>query len=162
MKQSIPSASPKTFSFAENMADGLKTHETSLSLMYNTESVLRGEIATARITATKAQTAADKDGKQFIVKTRDVLKPFLGTSWSQAWEQAGFQNGSLAVPPAIPTRMELLKRLQIHLTDNPTQENAPLQITKALAESLHGALSDAVSAVNAAKGELKTKKQAQS
>ncbi len=173
MQNPIPPASNKRFSLTENIADGLKTHETNLAIMYNTESVLRGELATARtadnayqaakaarITATRAQTDADRNGRKFIVKARDVLKPVLGTSWSQAWEQAGFLSRSLAAPPAIAGRMELLKRLQIHLAANPTQENAPLHVTSAVAGTLHTALSDAVSAVNASRGDQQAKKQA--
>ncbi|MBI2924900.1 MAG: hypothetical protein HYY24_04250, partial [Verrucomicrobia bacterium] len=150
-----------------------KPDETSLGIMHNTESVVRGDLAAARtadnvyqaakaarITATRAQTDADRNGRKFIVKARDVLKPILGTSWSQAWEQAGFPSRSLAVPPALAGRMELLKRLQIHLSKNPTQENAPLQVTSAVAGTLHTALSDAVSAVNASRGDLQAKKQA--
>ncbi len=151
----------------EKAADGLHTHEGSIGIMHNTEAVLRADVAaarsanqsyqTAKVTktgATDSQSNTDSDAVKFIMAARDVLKPRLGPRWSTAWNAAGFINQSLEVPGTLGRRMELLKSLELYFTANPTHEVAALNITAVRATALHTAFSDAVSAANAARGEL--------
>src|SRR5205823_6564729 len=60
----------------------------------------------------------------------------------------GFPNQSLAVPTTVAERQALLQSLQAYFAANAGQENAPLNVTAARAEQLHGALSSARTALN--------------
>ncbi|MBI3414566.1 MAG: fibronectin type III domain-containing protein [Verrucomicrobia bacterium] len=168
----IPAAVSPRFTLAEKMANGLNKHETSIGMMHHTESLLRGNIATARqadeshktaksvkLAATKDVQTADKAGRKFISAAREVLKPKLGDLWSQTWEQAGFVNGSYGVPRKRDARVEVIRRLADYFDANPMHENGPLGITSAAAESLHGGLTAAVATVDGAKASIQTQKQ---
>ena len=112
-----------------------------------------------KLAATKDAQAADKTARKFISTARAALKPQLGDLWSQTWEQAGFINGSYVVPRRRDARVELLRRLADYFDNNSAHENAPLGITSAAAESLHGELSTAVAAADGTKANLQTQKQ---
>lgn len=159
---SLPKNLDALFTLAEDMADGLNAHAVALGILQNTEAKVRadllaattaqtnyGNAQTAKIGLTTTQTVADSNAKAFIGVTRDVLAVTLGGQWSQLWEATGFPNQSLAIPAKMGDRQALLAALQAYLTANPTQENAPLGVTAALAGTRFTALSDARSAVNA-------------
>jgi hypothetical protein len=88
-----------------------------------------------------------------------VLKPTLGSRYTQAWDETGFI-GSLAVPATISGRTSLVKSLELYFTAHPSLEVASLGVTHQQAETLHEALSSAVSALNAAWSEQRDKKDA--
>jgi hypothetical protein len=161
------------FTACEKGADALHTHESSIGIMHNTETVLRSELAggrtadnqfqaakSARLAATDTQDTADANAVKFISAARDVLKVNLGGRYSQAWDEAGFTSQSLAVPATISKRMELLKSLELFFAAHPDYEVGSLNVTQAQAAALHEALSDAVSAVNQAKGDQRGKREA--
>ncbi len=92
---------------------------------------------------------ADSNGKTFIATARSVLANFLGAQYSQAWDAAGFVNGSLAIPATVEERQALLFTLKDYFTNHAAQEAAPL-VTSARADTLGTTLAAARSAVNAA------------
>ncbi len=173
MNNALPRSLSDLFTLCEKAADGLHTHESTIGIMHNTEAVLRGELTAARaannqfqaaksakLSTTDAQDTADANAVQFITAARDVLKTKLGASYSQAWDEAGFASQSLAVPSTLSKRMELLKSLELYFTAHPTHEVAALNVTHAQAAALHEALSTAVSAVNAGRGDQRGKRDA--
>jgi len=168
---SLPSSIDKLFSLAEKMADGCHAHQQALGIMHKPEAIIRTKLEAARnaestyqagkaekLTATGAQGAADENAKKFIVTARDVLKPVLGASWSQAWEQTGFPGRSLAVPRTLDERVELVKSLELYFARNAGHENEPLGVTSAEAHALHEAFSTRQSGSNSSRGELQGKR----
>jgi len=173
MNNALPRSLSDLFTLCEKAADGLHTHESTIGIMHNTETVLRGELTdartannqfqaakSARLSTTDAQDTANANAVQFITAARDVLKTKLGASYSQAWDEAGFASQSLAVPSTLSKRMELLKSLELYFTAHPAHEVAALNVTHAQAATLHEALSTAVSAVNAGRGDQRGKRDA--
>ncbi|TAL02484.1 MAG: hypothetical protein EPO07_07305, partial [Verrucomicrobia bacterium] len=163
MKNATPRSPRDLFSACEKAADGLHLHESDIGIMHNTESVTRADLASARTAegeyqaakaakpaATDAQASADAEAIKYIVAARDVLKNHLGARYSQAWNAAGFINGSLEVPGTISQRMELLKSLQAYFGAHPTYEVASLNVTGTRARDIHETLSDGASGVNSA------------
>lgn len=92
----------------------------------------------------------------FIEKARDVLVPYLGSVWSEAWTQAGFINHSLALPPSLPRVVDALEALERYFTANPTQQKADLLLTAALAKQQRENLELAVATVARCKREQRT------
>ena len=155
----LPDANEDLFTLGEDMADGCHAHEAAIGLKQNKEADVRADLSAAiagqndyKITIaakgdlSTAVTVADSNAKSFISTTRRVLVTYLGDSWSQAWEATGFPDQSTAVPGTQGKRQALLQSLKIYFTTNPTQENAPLNVTAAQADALFTALSDARSA----------------
>ena len=168
---SLPQTLAPLLTLAEDMADGLHTHEVAVGVKQNTEATVRGAVATvkaaelnfatakaAKVTLTTAVTVADSNGKAFIGTARSVLEPFLGTQPSVAWEPVGYAADSLALPTTQGERQALLDEMQGFFTANPARENAPLVITATQAEVLFTALSDARSAANQGNTNAVTKK----
>jgi len=157
----LPATLDALLTLAEDMADGLHTHEVAVGVKQNLEAGVRAAITTvntaeaayaaakaAKKTFTTAVTIADSNGKAFIATARSVLEPALGSEPSAAWEPVGFPADSLAMPTTQADRQALLGKMKAYFTANPTRENAPLVITAARAETLFQALSDARSAAN--------------
>ena len=157
----LPKALPPLLTLAEDMADGLHTHEVAVGVKQNLEAVLRAALVAVntaelnfanakagKVTLTTAVTVADSNGKAFIGTARGVLEPFLGTQPSTAWEPVGYPADSLALPPTQAERQALLDDLKDYLTANPARENAPLVITAVRAGLLFTALSDGRSNAN--------------
>ena len=157
----IPTSLNALTALAEDAADGANTHEVAVGLKQNKEADIRADLTDllAKIAAhaaavgakpalSAAVRTADSNAKAFIATARDVLVPSLGGQWSQTWEPTGFPNQSLGVPRTQAERQSLLASLRDYFTANPTQENAPLSITAALAGTRFTALSDARSGFN--------------
>lgn len=64
------------------------------------------------------------------------------------------------MPATLDKRMALLKSLELYFAAHPAQEVTALDVTHQQAETLHDALSSAISAVNAAWSEQRDKKDA--
>ena len=135
----IPRVLSALHTLCDKVAAALHIHETTIGIMHNTESVLRTELAgsrsansnlqtakAARLAAFTAQDVADTNGTAFIASARDVLKTRLGGTYSQAWDEPGFPNQSIAVPRRLAERTELLKNLETYFTNHPTHEVASL------------------------------------
>jgi hypothetical protein len=171
MKNTLPQKLDRLFSQAEDMADGCNAHEVALGLQQNKELNMRTDLAAARaadntyqaaktgkLNAVQAQTTADRNASAFIMLARDVLKPHLGTTWSQMWAEAGFVGGSLSVPDALAERMALLMSLNMYFTAHNAQEVASAGVTHGAAFDLHTAFSAARSTVNACRADVGVKK----
>lgn len=157
----LPRQLDRIFALAEDMADGLQTHESAVGIKQNTEAALRAALSAAQAAennfqtkrnaktlAVTAQTVADSNGKAFIAAAKSVLENYLGRHWSSAWASAGFVNGSTAIPNTLAERQSCLDALKTYFTTNPTHQNPPLNVTAPKASNLFTALSDARSAVN--------------
>ena len=90
-----------------------------------------------------ALSTAVEAGRTFAVLARDILKPFLGSQYSEAWDAAGFR-GSLSVPISREDVLRLLESLQAFFTSHPAMEWPDRNITAIQA----GVLLDAINAAN--------------
>jgi len=157
----LPDALPALFTLAEDLIDGLGTHQDTIGVKQNRADALAAALAAARTAenehsiakatkadATSASTVADSNVKAFIAIARDTLKPTLGPAGNPAWQEAGFPGGSLAVPATAAERQENIRKLAAYLAAHATLENAPLQITATRAQSCYEALRDTRVAVN--------------
>jgi len=90
---------------------------------------------TGKRNAVRTQKLTDGNAGVFIIAVRDVLKRHLGTSWSEMWEQAGFANGSFALPDALVDRLALLGNLNTYLSAHAEYAAAPLGVTADAADS---------------------------
>lgn len=172
MQNQLPVKQNELFTLAEDMADGLNTHQNSIGVKHNTQSLLRDTLASAQLaqadyaTSVAARnavnrnvTVASANAKTFIAAARGVLVNYLGNSWSQNWEPTGFPDHCTAVPDTQSSRQALLASLKAYFTSHPEQENPPLNVTAERAGTLFHALSDARSALNQSwtvSGEKKT------
>lgn len=167
----IPQQLELMFALAEDMADGLAVHGNAAGVQQNTEARMRADLAAARTgetafdaarqskrDAVAAQNIADSNGKGFIGTAVGVLKNFLGTSWSESWEPAGFRQGTISAPSVMAARQTLLADLQDYFASHAAQEVAALNVTAAQAGTLFTALSSARAAVNLALADVGEKK----
>jgi hypothetical protein len=167
----LPAGIDPLFTLGEDMSDGLNAHEAAIAVKQNKEADVRAVLSaaiTAQATFKAAQTAktglssavtvADSNAKAFIGATRRVLINYLGDGWSQVWEATGFPNQSTGVPGTQAERQALLQSLANYFAANPAQENTPLNITSAQAQTLFTALSDARSAAAAGNTDAGQKK----
>jgi hypothetical protein len=101
--------------------------------------------------AAHAQSALYQDSlaavHTWLLTARGVLVDKLGRRWTTAWAQAGFVNGSTAVPRRTQEQLSLLLTLSGFFTANPTYQNAALGITAALAITTRDAALAAQSAL---------------
>lgn len=169
----IPQQLELMFALAEDMADGLAVHGTAAGVQQNTETRVRADLAAARVggaafdtarqskrDAVAAQNIADSNGKGFIGTAVGILKNFLGTSWSESWEPAGFRQGTISAPTVMAARQTLLADLRDYFTGHAAQEVVALNVTAAQAGTLFTALSTARAAVNNALADVGDKKVA--
>ncbi len=158
----LPRQIDQLLTLAEDMEDGLTSYAAAIGILQNTAATMaaaRSQLMTAhndyhtsraaKKPLVTAQSVADSNAKAFIATARGILTNYLGAGWSQAWEAAGFLNGTLAVPPTVEERQAQLPTLAFYFTNNPAQEAPPL-VTAARATLLETALSDARAAVNVA------------
>ena len=163
MDNPIPNGLPELFSMAEDMADGLNTHEATVGIKQNTESDLRADLAAAqaaegayaaakgvKVTASTNLRIADSNARAFLKAARAVLAKRYGELWSAAWEPTGFPNQSTAVPGKQDERFALCAALRRYFTDNPTHEvpDPNINVTAVEADARYTALSNARQAVN--------------
>jgi hypothetical protein len=171
MKNTLPQQLDRLFTLGEDMADGCNTYESAVGLLQNNEFNLRQDLNAARaaennyqavktgkLTAVQTQKTADQNATAFIMLVRDVLKPHLGTTWSQMWSEAGFVSGTLKVPESISERLELVMSLKTYLTAHVPYQSSQVGVTPAIAATLYTALSDARATVNDCRAVLATKK----
>jgi hypothetical protein len=85
--------------------------------------------------------------KGFLTTARDVLKPALGTSYSQAWDATGFV-GSLEVPRTADELQPIVQSMTAYLTGHPNLENEKLNVTAPAADTLFKKMETAQNAIN--------------
>jgi len=146
---------------ADRIADGCHTHEVSLGIKQNMESVIRAailgletaesDVGTKKLAVSSAYDgvqAADEAGKTLLTNCKLRLAQKLGQRWSASWEPTGFPGQSTAVPNAQDARFTLLKDLVKYFTDNAANESVDMGATAALCQAAWTALSDARQAVS--------------
>jgi hypothetical protein len=152
----LPDKLDLLFALGEDMADGLTQHETPVGVKQNTEAVIRAALTAARAaettygeckvlkkTANTAVTTADAAGKVFITNARKRLSKFFGEAASTEWESAGWPPGTTAVPSTQDGRFDLLASLKAYFTAHPAHASADMEVTAALADAAHTAVSTA-------------------
>ena len=172
----LPDQRDRLFALGEDMCDGAHTHEVAIGLKQNTEAVVRPALEAARAAeaafgaslvekkaANAAHRAADNAAKVFITNAKRRLAKFFGENYSTEWGAAGWPHNSLAMPSSQAERFTLLGSLKLHLAANPAHESVDMEVTAALAESFHTALSDARTAMDqkvSASGQAKAARDA--
>lgn len=150
---------------AEDMADGCHLHEVAISIKQNTEVIMRAALgavtaAKAGVGAAKAlvdtrygeHAAADAAGAEVIANCRLRLVKLFGNPYSAQWEEAGFPDGSTAVPETQDKRFALLGALKKYFNDHPTAQSVDMEATEAACTAAQTTVSDARGALAAAKG----------
>lgn len=150
-------------SLAEDLADGCHTHEVTIGIKQNTETVIRAALAahnasrSALAAANGVQTQARalrdaKDGETTTVlrNCRLRLVKVFGPTPSDSWVEAGFDNGTTAIPDGRDGRFDLLGALRDYFTAHPAAESVDMEATAAICTAMHTASSNARAALNAA------------
>ncbi len=140
----------------EDLYDGLVQHAAAVGIKQNLPADFRADldalIATqntlagaegAEPAAYAVLRTADSNGKGFIARAIKVLSISLGNGWSAEWAATGLPDQTVGIPSTQDKRFTALNGLAAYFTANPGKENAPLQVTAALATALHAAVSDA-------------------
>jgi hypothetical protein len=86
-----------------------------------------------------------------------VLKNFLGNQWSDAWLATGLPDNTVGIPSTQDGRFTALTGLKGYFMNVAAHENAPLNVTAAVATTLHTALSGARNGVTNALANTKAK-----
>lgn len=157
----LPSKRDLLFTLCDAMNDGLTTHEVSVGVKQNTETVMRAALAAARAaeaaygesqvnkkTANATLTAADTAGRVFIVNSRKRLSKFLGEVYSLEWGAAGWPGNSTGLPTSQNERYNLIVSLKAYFTAHSAYESVDMETTAALADARFTAISNARSALD--------------
>lgn len=160
---------------AEDLADGCAAHEVTIGIKQNTEAVLRAAIAA--VVAAKQVLGAANDlvsGRSVTLAAADdagavvirncrlrLIKVFGGQAYSAGWQEAGFPDGSTAVPASRNARFSLLATLAAYFTAHPTAESADMEATAAICTAAHTAISDARASLNAGESDQTTAEKAE-
>ena len=154
---------------AEDLDDGLVQHEVALNVAQNTHVRVRADLDAltaahlafkaaegAQVAPAAALRTADSNAKGFISRALNLLRISLGSQWSDAWAPTGLPDNAVSVPRNQDGRFTALTGLKGYFTTNAAMESAALNITAAIATSLHTALSDARTAASNAKAAAKS------
>lgn len=152
----LPDPLDRLFPLCDHMLGGLATHEVPLNVKQNTAATLApyltsargaetdyGNKRSARKAANDAKVAADLAGKVFIGNARKRLSKFFGESYNTEWAAAGWPDGSTATPKSEDKRFELIESIRLHLVGTPAHASVDMDVTAAIAQTLHTNLSDA-------------------
>ena len=154
----------------EDLCDGIAQHAVAIGLKQNTLALARADLDSlilaqtllvaaqgAEPTASTAHRVADSNGKGFIARAIKVLSIALGNDWSDEWLATGLPDNRVAIPLTQDARFTALLGLKGYFTANPGRENAALDLTAAIAEALHTAISNARQGVANAQSNSKAK-----
>ena len=168
-----PKNIPSLVVLAGKCADGAHNHEVGIGLLQCTEVNIRLRIGTlnasqatygaaksARGLSLRTKAYADDDVRKFLVNYVKVLGHFLGTSWSTAWEAAGFTQGSLAIPDTADGRAGLLPMAKAYLTAHPEHQDGVLAVNSSVADAMITLAGDTREAANNAETAANTAKAA--
>ncbi|MDB6025358.1 MAG: hypothetical protein JWM68_1581 [Verrucomicrobiales bacterium] len=110
-------------------ADALTTtrnnHEQGKVVLANSRAVLLSIIITVRV---------------FLALGRDMMKPFFGNLYTEAFDILGFSNGKLQVPFTAEELLPMLQAYKAFYVANPLRENVPSNLTAAQAQVLYDQL----------------------
>jgi len=157
----LPNKLDRLFALGDDMCDGAHTHEVAIGIKQNTEAVVRPALDAARAaeaaygtckvlrkTANAAHTVADNAAKVFITNAKKRLSKFFGEAYSTEWGAAGWPNNSTGVPSSQAERFSLINSLKLYFTANSAHESVDMEVTAALAATVHTTLSDARTALD--------------
>lgn len=157
----LPDKRDRLFALGDDMCDGAHAHEVAIGLKQNTEAVVRPLLDTARATeaaygtcqvlrkaANATLTTADNAAKVFITNAKKRLSKFFGDSYSVEWGAVGWPNNSTAMPSTQDERFNLVNSLKLYLTATPAHESVDMDVTAAIATTIHTNLSNARTALD--------------
>ena len=161
------------FAYAQQWAAGITKHTTALQLIRYPASPLNSHLGNARQTELVFQTsrslslamsnaliASRATAVLYIEKVRTNLKSYLGERWSTAWNQAGFDKGTLQIPATNTAAVvNIVRTLQSYLLAHTAQQNATNGVTAAAAGTLITTLDIDTAALNDAKSQKRTKRE---
>lgn len=160
-QNALPASLDELTSLSEDCADGAQQLEVTIGLMQNKEANIRADLldlttkrgaydALVGLNQSKesAVTTARSNARAGLTAARDRLKQIFGNEPGEAWQAAGWPDNSTAVPATSEKLLPLLNSVKIYLTNNAGQEIPALGVTAANMNTLHTALSNAVSARN--------------
>ena len=173
----VPDRNGRFLKSCDTMETALTTHGAAIGVKQNTADVLAAELKTFRgldalfvasrsrgkDELTPALRKADADAQKYINDARHVLKGALGSHYNQDWIDAGFLNGSLAMPKRIGDRDILVSALAGYFTTQAPLENASLKVTAVAGAEIHERLSGLQKAIlnhNSKEKELSGKRTA--
>ena len=152
----LPQSLDWLFALGDDMLDGLTTHEVALNVKQNTKATLApfltaaraaetayGVAKVARKTANSTKTTADNAAKVFIANARKRLSKFFGERYTTEWGAAGWPDGSTGTPHAEDKRFALVEAIRLHLVGVPAHESADMDVTAAIAATIHTNFSNA-------------------
>ena len=160
------------FAYAQKWSAGITKHTSSLLLVRYPAAPLNSYLGNARQTELVFQTsrsvtlavsnaliASRSTAVLYIEKTRTTLKPYLGERWSTAWNQAGFDKGTLQIPKwSTASVVNIVRTLRSYLLANPAQQNSLNGVTAAAAGALVTALDAGTAALSDARTAQHTKR----
>lgn len=166
MKNPISTSPAKLATQISEAIPGVVKYTALLGLAAGLEAALTAELAALELAinnheqgkivfreARKAVRQAMKACRTFVTLVREMVKPTVGSKYSEVWDAFGF-NSSLKIPTAVDAMWEMLGKLIAHLAANPALANTELNINAAQATALRNQLLNAKTALNEAKGDL--------
>lgn len=172
MQTIIPMAIVLLKAFAETAVRGLHSLGAMLGITHNDAVAVQGDLdalvkadadsQTAKANLKAAQAAHDEQAEKaavFLAVNRELLKPALGSRYSVLWNQAGFNNATLAVPRDPGARLAMVKSLEVFYETNPALETVGVA-TQVIAGALYESLAASIDALNAARVAQRDKKAA--
>ena len=159
------------FAVVQKWAAGVQANTAALNLVHYSASSILSDLGNAQQTelsfqASRSATLAASNSvltardaaTLYVGRARTNLKTYLGERWSTAWTQAGFVNNTLVIPTSTAGVLALTRALQAYFTSNPSHQNAAANVTALMAGPLVTALNAAVTALNNAKFDQRTRK----
>ncbi len=93
----------------------------------------------AKQAASDEMKPADTAVSDFIMTARNAFIKSFGTRWNTMWAQAGWTDRTTAVPRKVAQQRTLIDAIAAFLTDNPSYEVPPLNVTAKEAANLYKA-----------------------
>lgn len=153
---STPTRLDELIAAGEDLCDGLNQHAATIGILQNTFAAARADLDAliaaqaafviadgAKAPAYAGLRTAESNAKGFITRALNVLRNYLGNDWSDLWIPTGLPDNTVGMPRTQDGRFTALTGLKAYFTAVPSHENAPLNVTAAIATTLHAAFSDA-------------------
>jgi len=145
----IPTNVSQVLSLAGEMTEGLSRHGETLPLPTSALATTQHLIATLRGAVQLHLEEKVHRGEtrrriresntaliDFVIRGKQLLRPFLGTHWTVAWEGLGFHGGSIDHSRSRPELLSIMNRMEAHLRQHPERESVPAGFTAARAAGL--------------------------
>lgn len=164
----IPDSPDALISLATEAADGAASEGAAIGLTQNTAAKILADLKAvtgdpaatpplpgtrnaynaakaAKVAANSNRRTVENSARTFCTSAVGMLKNYLGAQWNSQWQEAGFINGSLAIPD---DPVALLGTLRGYFTSHAAHENAPLGLTAANCTANINAVAEARAASN--------------